>query len=230
MSWLAWLGLLLVLLAVAAAGISAYGAKRWTDFMRALTRSLEAARLDDKARSASPARFDSRDLEGLPAPVQRYFRAVLKDGQPIVSALTIEMAGTFIMSAAAEQWKPFTSQQRVVTHRPGFLWEAKVSMLPGLVVRVLDSYIAGAGLLSICRQMACSSLLTTKCLCDPGTVDGIPILFHAQALVRLSGARSRCFSRRLRHSGRAHRNFDPGADPKTGAANPGDYLWHELLE
>jgi hypothetical protein len=148
MSWLAWLGLLLVLLAVAAAGISAYGAKRWTDFMRALTRSLEAARLDDKARSASPARFDSRDLEGLPAPVQRYFRAVLKDGQPIVSALTIDMAGTFNMSAAAEQWKPFTSQQRVVTHRPGFLWEAKVSMLPGLVVRVLDSYIAGAGLLN----------------------------------------------------------------------------------
>jgi hypothetical protein len=49
--------------------------------------------------------------------------------------------------ATTEQWKPFTSPQRVVTHRPGFLWEAKVSMLPGLVVRVLDSYIAGSGLL-----------------------------------------------------------------------------------
>jgi hypothetical protein len=147
MAWLAWLGLLLILLAVAAAGVFAYGSKRWTDAMRALTRRLEATRLDDKARSVSPARFDSRDLEDLPAPVQRYFRAVLKDGQPMVAAVTIDMAGTFNMSASTERWKPFTSQQRVITRRPGFLWEAKVSKLPGLVVRVLDSYIAGSGLL-----------------------------------------------------------------------------------
>src|SRR5450432_2239234 len=110
MAWLAWLGLLLVFLAVAAAGISAYGSKRWADAMRALTRSLEAARLDDKARLAAPPRFDSRDLEDLPAPVQRYFRAVLKDGQPMVAAVTIDMAGTFNTSATTEQWKPFTSQ------------------------------------------------------------------------------------------------------------------------
>jgi hypothetical protein len=49
--------------------------------------------------------------------------------------------------AAGEQWKPFTSRQRVVTHRPGLLWDAQVSMLPGLVVRVVDNYIAGKGLL-----------------------------------------------------------------------------------
>jgi hypothetical protein len=79
--------------------------------------------------------------------VQRYFRAVLKEGQPIVCALTIEMVGAFNMSTAAEQWKPFTSRQRVATHRPGFLWDAQVSMVPGLVVRVVDSYIAGVGLL-----------------------------------------------------------------------------------
>ena len=40
-----------------------------------------------------------------------------------------------------------TSRQRVVTRRPGFLWDAQVSMLPGLTVRVVDSYIAGKGLL-----------------------------------------------------------------------------------
>jgi hypothetical protein len=147
MSWLLWVGLLLAFLALALAGVSAYGSKRWTDAMRAQTRRLEAARLVDKARSASPVRFDSRELEGLPGPVQRYFRAVLKEGQPIVSALTIDMAGNFNMSATAEHWKPFTSRQRVVTHRPGFLWDAQMSMLPGLLVRVVDSYIAGSGLL-----------------------------------------------------------------------------------
>ena len=79
--------------------------------------------------------------------MQRYFRAALKDGQPVVTALSIDMAGTFNMSATAEQWKPFTSRQRVVTCRPGFLWDARISMVPGIAARVVDSYIAGEGLL-----------------------------------------------------------------------------------
>ncbi len=79
--------------------------------------------------------------------MQRYFRSVLKDGQPIVRAVTIETAGTINMSATAEQWKPFTSMQQVVTRRPGFMWDAPISMLPGMKVHVLDAYIAGKGVL-----------------------------------------------------------------------------------
>jgi len=116
--------------------------------VRALQASLEASRLDDKPDATSlPTRYDVRELEGLPAPVQRYFRAVLQDGQPIITAITIDIAGTFNMSPTGEQWKPFTSHQRVVTRRPGFLWDAKIAMLPGVKVRVVDSYIAGNGLL-----------------------------------------------------------------------------------
>jgi hypothetical protein len=155
MTWLLWLGLVLCLLAVAAAGLIALGTKRWADRMAALARGLEAARHDGTGPpSQSPHRathYDAQELEGLPAPVQRYFRAVLKDGQAIVSAVTIEMAGSMNMSATGEQWKPFTSRQRVVTatvgFRPGFMWDARISMLPGLKVHVLDAYIAGKGLL-----------------------------------------------------------------------------------
>jgi hypothetical protein len=86
-----------------------------------------------------PVHFDSRELEGLPAPVQRYFRAVLKEGQPIIAAATVELAGNFNLSATGEQWKPFTSRQRIVIRRPGFLWDAKIAMLPGVAVRVVDS-------------------------------------------------------------------------------------------
>ena len=71
MAWLLWLGLVLCLLAVAAVGLCALGSKRWTDSTRTLTRRLESARVDDKSQSPFPARFDSRELEGLPAPVQR---------------------------------------------------------------------------------------------------------------------------------------------------------------
>ncbi len=147
MTWLSWLGLGMFLLVAAAVGLSAYGPKRWTDDMRTLTSRLETARIDEKVRPPASVRFDSREFEGLPAPVRRYFRAVLKDGQPIIAAVTLELAGTINLSATGEQWKSFTSRQRVVTRRAGFLWDARVSMLPGLTVRVVDSYIAGKGLL-----------------------------------------------------------------------------------
>jgi hypothetical protein len=147
MTWQLWSGLVFCLLVAAAVGISAVGSRRWSDAMLTLTKGLEAARIVAPDNSARPTRYYARELEGLPAPVQRYFRAVLKDGQPIIAAASIELAGTFNMSATGEQWKPFTSQQRVVTRRPGFLWNAEISMLPGLKVRVVDSYIAGKGLL-----------------------------------------------------------------------------------
>jgi hypothetical protein len=151
MTWLAWLGLVLSLLAVTAAGLTAFGAERWTDRMAALARGLKAARTDGMVEppysTHCAAHYDTRELEGLPAPVQRYFRAVLKDGQAIVSAVAIEMAGTISMSGTTKQRKPFTFRQRVVTRRPGFMWHAQVSIPPGVKVHVLDGYIAGNGLL-----------------------------------------------------------------------------------
>ncbi len=139
-----WLVLVLCLLALAAVGLSAYGARRWADATQMLVSKLQAARVDDMAR---PGRYHSHELEGLPAPVQRYFRAVLTEGQAVVTAATIDLAGTFNMSSVGEQWRPFTSRQRVVTRRPGFVWDARVAMMPGVPVRVVDSYIAGEGLL-----------------------------------------------------------------------------------
>jgi hypothetical protein len=152
MMGLLWFGLVLCVLAMTVAALSAIGSRRWTAATQMLTRGLEAARIDAaridaNARPPHPTHYDSRELEGLPAPVQRYFRAVLNEGQPIVAAVTFEMAGTFNMSATGEQWKPFTSKQRVTTRRPGFVWDAQVRMLPGMTVRVVDSYIAGKGLL-----------------------------------------------------------------------------------
>ena len=148
MTWLLWLVLGVGLLLLAAVGLSTFGEHQWAGEMKALQARLEAGRTDGKPGGTSPpTHYDVRELDGLPAPVQRYFRAVLKDGQPIVTAATIDLAGTFNMSATAEQWKPFTSHQRIATRRPGFMWDAKIAMFPGVNVRVVDSYIAGHGLL-----------------------------------------------------------------------------------
>jgi len=102
-----------------------------------------------KARErTTPTRYDAaRELGGLPAPVQRYFRTVLTDGQPIVIAATVEHRGTLNIGETTDQWKAFTSRQRVVMRRPGFVWDGKVAMLPGLNVLVHDAYVAGEGIL-----------------------------------------------------------------------------------
>jgi hypothetical protein len=51
------------------------------------------------------------------------------------------------MGNEADNWKPFTSHQRIVTRRPGFVWDARVRVMPGMEVHVHDAYVAGEGLL-----------------------------------------------------------------------------------
>ncbi len=142
MAWLKWLVIALGLTALLLVTLATYGAHQWDKSTQALLARLEAAR-------SAPAntRYDAKQLNTLPAPVQRYFRAVLKDGQSIITAASISHEGRFNMSQDGEQWRPFTSQQRVITQRPGFVWDARVMMLPGVPVRVHDAYVAGEGLL-----------------------------------------------------------------------------------
>lgn len=148
MTVLSWLLCTLGVLFLVGTGLRAIGAARWDALVRTHTRLLESGMVGAQDRLPPGARFDARELEGLPAPVQRYFQAVLTDGQPIIAAATIEMNGTVNMSASGEQWKPFSSRQRVVTRRPGFLWDAQVEMFPGVPVHVEDSYVDGKGRLN----------------------------------------------------------------------------------
>jgi hypothetical protein len=171
-----WFGLALVLLAAALAGGLIYGSARWNQ----LTRELHA-RLDAARSAPSPTRYDeARELDGLPPPVQRFFRTVLRDGAPMIAAVTVTHSGTFNMSdSGGEQWKPFTSTQRVVTRRPGFVWDGRVQMLPGLAVHVHDAYVAGEGIL----HPAIAGLFTLADLRDRGgdVAQGELMRFFAEA-------------------------------------------------
>jgi hypothetical protein len=129
------------ILAIILAVARRYGANRWKTDTNRLWARLEASRT-----SPGPP-YDPREPEGLPAPVQRYFRAVLKAGQPMIAAATVAHTGVFNLSASGERWRPFTSVQRVVTRPPGFVWDARIRMGPGLRVHVHDAYVAGEGLL-----------------------------------------------------------------------------------
>lgn len=135
--------LIVVLAALGAAGaVAALGAYRWAKGTRDLRARLEAVRLP-----VHPRRVDFREIEGLPAPVQAYLRAALSEGQPMVAGVRVRHEGTFNMGETTDRWRPFTSEQRVITRRPGFDWDGRVRMMPGLTVRVHDAYVAGEGIL-----------------------------------------------------------------------------------
>ncbi len=142
MNAISWTALSVGIVVAAGIGLIVFGSSRW----RASTQVQMA--LLENARVPMPAgRYDAREIDDLPTPVQRYFRAVLKDGQPLIAAASFDLAGKINMSETGENWKPFTSTQRAVTHRSGFFWNGRVAIMPGLAARVHDSYIAGAGTL-----------------------------------------------------------------------------------
>lgn len=140
--WLKTLLIIVLTLAVIFAVVMAYGVFHWQAGTRKMRARLKMARVPIR-----PQVVDFRELEGLPTPVQRFFRNVLKEGQPMVAGASVRHRGTFNMGETTDKWKPFTSNQRVVTQRPGFDWDARVTMMPGLQVRVHDAYVAGEGIL-----------------------------------------------------------------------------------
>lgn len=103
------------------------------------------ARLEAARRPVRPRRVDFGELGALPAPVRRYLRAVLRDGQPMVEGARLRHRGTLNLGGTC--WQPFESEQRVSACRPGFDWDARVRLAPGLTVRVHDAYVAGEGVL-----------------------------------------------------------------------------------
>jgi hypothetical protein len=142
MVWIKGLTLVLGLLTIVAVSLAVYGSWRWVSGTQALRARIESARVPPES-----SRLNVRELEGLPAPVQRYFRIALKDGQRPITSVKLMHEGQFNMSEKNPKWVPFTSSQFVVARRPGFDWDARISMAPGIKVFVHDAYVAGEGIL-----------------------------------------------------------------------------------
>ncbi len=142
MAILAWSLRMALGVALLAGAVLALGAWRWSRSTLELLDLMETGR-----RGPAFARFDFDALASLPAPVQRYFAAALTEGQPLVSAVTITQRGSFNLGSERESWAPFHARQRVVIQPPGFVWDARVSAMPGVRVHVHDAYVAGEGVL-----------------------------------------------------------------------------------
>ncbi|MFN8686951.1 MAG: DUF6920 family protein [Acidobacteriota bacterium] len=137
-----WITLLLALIAVAALGAFIWRAGlNWRSETASLRRQLLSA--------ATPAGlYDPAMLAPLPAPVRRYLELALSPGQPLVKAAELTHSGSFNMGQDQPNWKPFSSSQLSVTSPPGFDWDARIRMAPGLPVFVRDAYVSGRGILT----------------------------------------------------------------------------------
>lgn len=140
--WRSAIVLIILALVVCIVGAIALGRYRWHLGTKELRSNLESARLP-----IQPLTFDAREIADLPQPVQRYFRAVFEDGQPLIAAARVSHKGTFNMSETAEKWSDFTSTQLVITQRPGFDWDGRIAMMPGINALVHDAYMDGEGIL-----------------------------------------------------------------------------------
>ena len=129
---------------VAAAAVAALatGGVTWRRATgRSVTRLLAHAPAAGEARAPHPG---GADPSRLPAPVARYFAFALSADQPGIRTARIRWIGEFQMRPGGG-WKPFEAEQHVTAWRPGFVWDARIHMLPLVPVRVRDGYVAGEG-------------------------------------------------------------------------------------
>ena len=88
---------------------------------------------------------DYESLSGLPEPVERYFRNVLRDGQPYIQVVRLRQAGELKIDENATKWSDFEACQVVSPLTPGFVWNARIAIAPLIHIRVRDAYVAGRG-------------------------------------------------------------------------------------
>ena len=115
------------------------GALRWHQRTAALLEDLRVDRAD-----GGPTTFDERELAPLPPVVQRFFRAALRPGQPLVATARLRQHGTLDLATGGD-WVPFTATQHVVARGPAFVWDAVVTVAGVVPVRVHDAYVDGVG-------------------------------------------------------------------------------------
>ena len=103
----------------------------------------DAAQLFAQSTDVSAQVYHEAQLAGLPAPVQRYFRHVLREGQPYLRGLRLRHSGQF-KTALDKAWVAIKGEQYVTADPPGFIWQGTTRQF---VAR--DEFVAGRGRLAV---------------------------------------------------------------------------------
>ena len=99
----------------------------------------EVTELFSQSKNISDKTFSYDQISGLPEPVQRYFKHVLKEGQPYISYVRLTHDGQF-KSDLKKDWVDIEGEQYFTTEKPGFIWKGKTSLFT-----VRDMYLSDKG-------------------------------------------------------------------------------------
>lgn len=83
--------------------------------------------LHSNTADVKPGTFTYKQVEGLPMPVQRYFRHVLKEGHQYTVSARIRHTGWF-KTGVDKDWITITGEQYYTVDKPGFIWKGETSM------------------------------------------------------------------------------------------------------
>jgi hypothetical protein len=121
--------------AVILVALPALGLWLWRGDSQIATRSLEAS----ASRQRPPVVEQTHDL---PLPVRRYFSRVLAADQRAITFAALDQEAEFYVGGA---WRPLRATQSFSVAPAGFVWDARIYVLPLMPVLVRDSYINGRG-------------------------------------------------------------------------------------
>lgn len=92
--------------------------------------------------------ISSEDLQGLPQPVRKWLERSGVVGKEVITSVRMKQKG-MMRTKENGQWMPATAEQYYTVEEPGFIWKARVKMLPFLYFTGLDRYQDGKGYMSI---------------------------------------------------------------------------------
>nr|WKN34606.1 hypothetical protein K4G66_19730 [Tunicatimonas sp. TK19036] len=105
--------------------------------------SQEVRQLFSLANDVSDNIFHYQQLEGLPQPVQRYFRHVLPDQYSYISTVRLTHEGQF-KTGPKKAWSNIKGEQFFTAAPPGFVWKGRTALFSAV-----DKYVVGRGSLSV---------------------------------------------------------------------------------
>ena len=103
----------------------------------------DAAQLFAQSTDVGARVYHEAQLAGLPAPVQRYFRHVLREGQPYLRGLRLRHGGQF-KTDLQKDWIAIEGEQYITADPAGFIWQGTTRWF-----RARDEYVAGRGRLTV---------------------------------------------------------------------------------
>jgi uncharacterized protein DUF6544 len=103
----------------------------------------EVSRLFRNVQSQPVKIFRYAQLDGLPEPVQRYFRYALKDGQPYIQSIRLKHHGLFKIDPKKD-YINITGEQYFSVNKPQFIWKGTTAMFTAT-----DSFIDDKGSLKV---------------------------------------------------------------------------------